>query len=897
MIRSAIAHYEIIEQLGEGGMGVVWKARDTHLDRLVAIKMLTAQTVDPGQLSRLVHEARAASALNHPGIVHIYDVGECDGLPYIAMEYVEGRTLEELIGRRGLRLPDALKHAAHIAHAVAAAHAAGIVHRDLKPANIMITPTGHAKVLDFGLARLIEPPAQPGSARTATGAGLGWSGRDTMVGTVPYLSPEQAEGRPLDARSDIFSFAIILYEMITGINPFRRESRAATVAAILYDEPKPLHDLVPSVPFELERLVARCLRKNSERRLQSMADLAIALRDLKEESDSGQLAAPAHTTAAHKRRPLLVWSAAALGIIAILCAAFAWWTTWRSRDRHPSPQSFEVVPITTYPGREMQPSLSPDGTQVAFAWNGPAQDKFHIYVKAIGPGPPLQLSRNAADDTSPAWSPDGASIAFLRDAGSGHFHVMLIPALGGPERKLSEIFVPDITWMPGPYLGWTSDSRSLVLPDHPQAEKPTALFFVSLQTGEKRQITHPPAGILGDTCASVSPDGQTLAFCRCSHLGGWSIDLYTVGLAPQREEVKQFTTEQFRPVGLTWNPRGGEVIFAGERENGTQSLWRMPLPHPKRGSPTDMQIGIAAWPTTSRRSTRLAFSRATGGGLSIWRLQTPVPGKAVAAPASLIASTRGDFAPRYSPDGKSIAFESTRGGNLEIWTCNGAGEECVQLTSLGSEYTGLPAWSPDGKQLAFYSRVHGRSQIFVIGADGNGLRQLTSSDANHFFPSWSTDGRWIYYSSSLGGTVQVWKMPAAGGPPVQVSHAGGFAARESPDGKSLYFTRTEGADTSLWKLPLDTGRPPPVAAADGGEETQVLPSVHLHNFEVVSDGLYFMSDASTLNFLSSSGRISTIASNLPKGYVGLSVSPDRKSILFTVDRPVTSELAMIENFE
>ena len=717
---------------------------------------------------------------------------------------------------------------------------------------------------------------------TAGTEGKGWSGQGILVGTVPYLSPEQAEGMPLDVRSDIFSFGIILYEMIAGINPFRRESRMATVSAILHDEPKPLHNVVPAVPFELERLITRCLRKSPERRLRSMADLAISLRELKEESDSGRLVLPSSPERPGKRKPILIWGLVVLGLIVLLAAGIF----WRMREQGPVQSKFDAVPITTYPGIEIQPSLSPDGAQVAFSWNGPTQQKLHIYVKAIGPGPPLQLTKDSKDDLAAAWSPDGGEIAFMRDEGSGHFSVMLIPALGGPERKLTDIFVPDIEWMPGPYLSWTPDSRSLVSPDRIAPDKPVALFVFPVQVGEKRQLTFPPAGTLGDSCAGLSPDGRTLAFCRCSHLGGWIEDLYTVALssnlAPQGEP--KHPENRGRLTGLAWNPQGNELILGANKEDGEDWLVRLPL---RSGStPIELQVGTGRWPTTARRSPRLAFSRESGGGEDIWRLQIPSRGKAPEPPAALISSTRSDFAPRYSPDGKRIAFESARGGNLEVWTCNSAGEECMQLTTIGGEYTGLPTWSPDGKELALYSRVNDRSQIFAIGADGTGLRQVTSGDANHFFPGWSKDGRWIYFSSNSGGSTQLWKIPREGGTPVQLTRGGGFASRESVDGKWLYYTKTEAADTSLWKVPLA-----------GGEETQVIPSVHLHSFDVVKDGIYFRADTTTLKFLNNAGQISTVTSHLPEGYVGLSVSPDEKSILFCGSKPETSELMLIDKFQ
>ena len=250
-----------------------------------------------------------------------------------------------------------------------------------------------------------------------------------------------------------------------------------------------------------------------------------------------------------------------------------------------------------------------------------------------------------------------------------------------------------------------------------------------------------------------------------------------------------------------------------------------------------------------------------------------------------LVSTREEFAPRYSPDGKRIAFESSRGGSLQIWTCSSTGEECFQLTSMNSEFTGLPTWSPDGGQIAFYSRVQNKSQIFVIGANGTGLRQITSGDSNNFFPGWSRDGRWIYFSSSRGGTTQLWKVLKEGGTPIQVTHNGGFASRESSDGQSVYFVKTEAPDSPLWKLSLSSG-----------EETQVLPSVHLYNFDPFDNGLYFIDSTSTLKLLNTAGQVTLLTQLSSYGYVGLSISPDRKSILLSRHKPMTSELIMVEDF-
>jgi tRNA A-37 threonylcarbamoyl transferase component Bud32/tetratricopeptide (TPR) repeat protein len=314
MIGRIISHYEVLEKLGEGGMGVVYKARDARLKRFVALKVLPPEKVtDPERKRRFVQEARAASALNHPNIVTVYDIDQAEGVDFIAMEYVEGKTLGELIGRKGLKLSEALKYAVQIADALAKAHAAGIVHRDLKPGNVMVTGDGRVKVLDFGLAKLTEtPPAGPEDStlteRQSTELGL-------IVGTAAYMSPEQAEGKKVDARSDIFSFGSVLYEMLTGRRAFRRDSPALTLAAILHLEPAPLPD---GTPQELERVVARCLRKDPARRFQHIGDVKVELEEVKGESDSGKLVGgqvPARTGKIRFLRPAL--AAAAVFVLAV----------------------------------------------------------------------------------------------------------------------------------------------------------------------------------------------------------------------------------------------------------------------------------------------------------------------------------------------------------------------------------------------------------------------------------------------------------------------------------------------------------------------------------------------------------------------------------------------------
>ncbi len=388
MIGRTLDHYRIESKLGEGGMGVVYKARDTHLGRLVAIKILSSERIShPARKERFIHEAKAASALNHPNIVTIYDIRSEDGLDFIVMECVEGHTLEELIGPKGLRLSDALRYAIQIADALAKAHAANILHRDLKPSNIMVSDEGRVKILDFGLAKLLEREESSPEAITLTVRHLTEEG--TAVGTAAYMSPEQAEGRKLDARSDIFSFGSVLYELITGQRPFAAPSRAALLSKILRDDPKPPREIAASVPLELEKLVLRCLRKDPARRYQTMADLKVALEDVEEESAS----APQPSAASPRQRR--VW-AAALPIL--LAAGFFAWRAWHV----PEPvEPLKALALTTFPGVESYPSFSPDGNHVAFTWNGPKQDNPDIYIQQVGSGAPLRLTTDSRNDYNP----------------------------------------------------------------------------------------------------------------------------------------------------------------------------------------------------------------------------------------------------------------------------------------------------------------------------------------------------------------------------------------------------------------------------------------------------------------------------------------------------------------
>jgi len=906
LIGKLVGHYRIVETLGEGGMGVVYKARDEHLDRFVAIKILPQEKIaDPERKRRFVQEAKSASALNHPNIITVYDIASCDSTDFIAMEYVPGKALNHLIPRRGLPLADALKYAVQIADALAAAHAAGIIHRDLKPANVMITGpeeqgrAGVVKVLDFGLAKLVEKTDNSDLGLTESirnEEGLSTE-QGTIIGTISYMSPEQAEGKKVDVRSDIFSFGALLYEMVTGRRAFQGESKVSTLSAILREEPKPVTQVVEGLPRELERIIARCLRKSPERRFQTAADLKVALEELKEESDSGTLAAAPLLTKPRR------WRLAAIAsFLALLCLGAA--IVWFGRSSPKPAEPLHAFPLTANPGFEREPTFSPDGNQVAFRWNGERQDNADIYVKLIGTGgPPLRLTTDPAADVDPAWSPDGRFIAFLRRLSPEKAAVLLIPALGGPERKITEIYTPDL---PGRHLTWAPDNSSLVISDTDNPQEPCALFLLSLDTEQRLRLTSPPAQVKADNSPAFSPDGQTLAFSRVIDTGESELYLLTVsGRSSPVGEPKRILMENRDAEYPAWTTDGHAIIFSsGSTEQG--SLWKIvvsgshssPL-KPEQLAPLGANASDAV---ISHRGNRLVFVNFSYRN-SIWRIsvsdrrkmKTPDAPNAEERAASFISSTRSQRSPQFSSNGNRIAFMSNRSGNWEIWVCDRNGQNAVQVTSFGGPLVTNPTWSPDGERLAFDSDVNGQWDIFVVSANGGKPQRMTSDPANDGNPSWSKDGRWIYFDSARSGQQQVWKMPANGGDAVQLTRDGGFGPHESPDGKFLYYAKALGY-TNLWRVPVE-----------GGTPTKVLESLSTHlNVAFVDSGIYFVPISTTLGssiqFLDlNTNRITSVANfekrlNLGEAS-GLTISPDGKWLLYTQTDEGGSELMLVDKFD
>ncbi len=889
-----LLHYKVIEKVGEGGMGVVYKAFDTRLKRPVAVKVLPPERVtDPERRLRFIQEARAASALNHPNIVHVYDIDQAGGTDFIAMEYVPGKPLDELIPRKGMRLGDTLKYAIQIADALAAAHAAGIVHRDLKPANVMITEKGLVKVLDFGLAKLIEPVESDEFRTTETLQPRTEEG--IILGTVSYMSPEQAEGKKVDARSDIFSFGSLLYEMVTGHRAFEADSRISTLSAILHQQPEPVGAITKGIPTELEKLIERCLRKDPELRIQHVGDVKLLLAELKEELDAGRVQV---ILAAEKRASPLRIAAVIVAVVVIIAAG--WY--WLGRQRPTEPEApLTTVPLTSYPGYENSPSFSPDGMHVAFQWCTEGEGKnCDIYIKQVGVEPPVPLTNAAADDFSPSWSPDGLSIAFCRKLEPTKVALIVIPQRGGRERQLVTSDISNMAQpLSGPYLAWTPDSKWLALAYLERKQRVYTLSLISVDTGEQLPLTTVPRDsgsmLSGDTCPAFSPDGRTLAFIRDIVTRK---DLYLLrlghGYRPlgEPERVETGNSVNRSPC---WTPDGREIVFSSGRSYiDSFGLWRMGLQDRK-----PVRLGFAQdnarSPSIARSGRRLVYM-IERIDWDIWRVDLQGQGRKSGSPFRFISSTRYDGGPAFSPDGRRIAFISLRSGNFEVWICDSDGSNQTQLTSFGGAFVWGLSWSPDGKSVGFWGNQEGNFDVYVVNAGGGTPRRMTTNRANEEFPFWSADGRWLYFNSNRTGRHEIWRMPSEGGEEIQITRTqgGASAGQISPDGRFLYYQRGwPVVSGSVWRMPVG-----------GGEETMVLDSVNQAgpSWQITRDGIYYLSmpndsGLQDLYFLeSATGRTTKILEDRRSGEGGIAVSPDGQTILYLQEEDVGSDLMLVENF-
>jgi eukaryotic-like serine/threonine-protein kinase len=886
MIGQTVSHYRVIEKLGGGGMGVVYKAEDTRLRRDVALKFLPdTHFDDPAARERFEREAQSASALNHPHICTVHDIGEHEGRPFIVMECLQGQTLKHRIGAGRFTTEEILDLGLQVADALDAAHGKGIVHRDVKPANIFVTARGQAKVLDFGLAMLADKGVSDLDGPTATRE-RHLTSPGTALGTIAYMSPEQALGKSLDRRTDLFSMGVVLYEMATGTLPFRGETSAAIFDAILHTAPTSPLRLNPELPNELERIITKCLEKDPDLRYQSARDLMADLKRLRRDTTSGQSAVqPAAAGPGGMRRwSSLLWVGAGALVLAV---AFGWWGLTGRAPRTPT-GPITITPFTTDGGGKFSPRLSPDGEKVAYAWAGPNDENWDIYVKAVGPGTrPLRVTEDPSPEWSPTWSPDGRQIAFVRMSADNTAAIYSIPSLGGQERKLVDVIGPSrVGAYFVPMLCWAPDGEWLAFAEKASENAPARIVRLTLATLEKRPLTTPPPEPLGDLEPQISPDGRLLAFVRGGSRSWGNQDVWVQPVSGG--EARRLTFGQYqRGSALSWTSDGAEIVFSDGGPFGGRTA-RVPL----AGGATQPVVGLGEYAVhTSVRGDRLVYVQGRASVMDLWRVSRSPASRSHETPEKVLVS---GVNAAYSPDGRKIAFESRRGGPNGIWLSNADGSHPIELANSKSD-SGTPRWSPDGRRLVFDSIEAGNWDLYVVAADGGTPRRLTREPSEDGTGTWSRDGRWIYFHSDRTGVSEIWKILADGGKAVQVTRGGGIYAVESEDGRQLYYSKSRGS--GIWRLALS-----------GGDASEVVPGpVDWQEWAVGRRGLYFATlryqvpyrrRELTIQYLDfSSGHMTPLLRKEGVfSHQALAVSPDEKWILFGEAPGWQSELMLMENF-
>jgi Tol biopolymer transport system component/DNA-binding winged helix-turn-helix (wHTH) protein len=577
------------------------------------------------------------------------------------------------------------------------------------------------------------------------------------------------------------------------------------------------------------------------------------------------------------------WVGVSVALLGLGATLGSW--AYLSSDRIDATE-LRTVPLTGFPGAEWWPALSPEGDGVAFVWNGGEPGRHDLYIQNLGASEPLRLTETPVHEFSPAWSPDGGEIAFLREKGftAVESEVLILPSLGGAERRVSTIASVD---SPGgarnPGLAWSPDGRFLAVEDRETPTDPKAIFLISLETGERRRVTFPPPTVRGDGQPAFSPDGKTLAFARLREV----LEVLVYSQPLNAEEPRLLSTNEGWVTDLDWTADGSAVVFvtASEAQAGT-SLWRVAA---SGGTPQRLPFGeLAHTISIARKGARMVYDRRSWYDSDLWRVDGPAV-KERGSPTRLIASSRLDWAQEYSPDGMKVAFASERSGSNNIWICESEGVGCYQLTDTLRAVN--PSWSPDRKGVVFSERTEGdKSHLSIAEIEGGFTRRLTFGDHNDVTPNWSHDGRWIYFSSDRAGESQIWKIPAEGGEPIQLTRAGGLRPRESADGRFVYYADRQGP-CYIRKVPVNGGAELPVMV---GRTTRSGLWTLWENQIVHAD--YGNPTVGVYAFDLDTGHLNQLFSSETDFYVGMTVSPDGRSVLLSIGEPDTSDIMLVEGF-
>ncbi len=764
---SRLGPYEIVARLGAGGMGEVYRARDARLGREVAVKVLPPEFAsDSDRRQRFEQEARAASALNHPGIVSVYDVGSSEGNFFIAMELVEGQTLRDLLGAgEPMPLRGMLDTAAQVAEGLAKAHAAGIVHRDLKPENVMVSADGFVKVLDFGLAKLAEAPTQGGSHLPTVSPG---TTPGIVLGTVGYMSPEQASGKPVDFRSDQFSLGSILYEMASGQRAFDRPTAAEALTAIIREEPPPLSRVNPAPPPPVRWIVERCLAKDPKDRYASTLDLA---RDLRSVRDHLSEIAGSGPSEAVKMSPPRRFGRIAAGVALLLAGALG--GAFAAR-RFSAPAVARVAPLLkplTFSGRDFSPAVSPDGKTIVFV--SEREGKGRIWLKQLSDGAEAALTEGP--DNFPRFSPDGSAILFIR-GGENQTAVYRQGLVGGEARKIVEN---------GAVADWSPDGRQIVFlrQGFTETASQTSAHLVSsdgsglrtIAAFSNRRVSFP----------RFSPDGRRVAFSELA-AGGAPSSIIVVPLDGKEPRFILTRNPAGRISAVAWLADGRSVVYgqalsASGAVTGTDAqivvqdldsgASEIVLQAPLSGQTVEiLGDGRLVIDTTSARENLREILLAKGPA---------------AAPRWLTRGQSNDRQPVYSPDGDWILFSSNRSGNLDLWEISRKSGAVRRITDDTAEDWD-PGFTSDGKIL-WSSNRSGPYEVWMANSDGGNARQVTHDGVDAENPTATPDGRWIAYASGDPAKLGIWKIHPDGTGAVRLAEGTLQVPEISPDGRWIAF--------------------------------------------------------------------------------------------------------------
>ena len=881
--------YRIEGVIGAGGMGEVYRAHDPRLDRYVAIKVLPdAFSRDADRLRRFEQEARAAAALNHPNILAVHDIGLADGAPYVVCELLEGHTLREVLAAGRLPVRTALGLAAQIADAMAAAHAKGIVHRDLKPENVFVTADGRVKVLDFGLAKLGGTPADVDKTETRVSAE---TMPGTVLGTAGYMSPEQARGLPVDFRSDQFSLGTVVYEMLAGTHPFNRASVAQTMAAVIEQDPRPLAAVNPRVPAVAASVVERCLAKQPAARFASTTDLAHDLRTLNDQQSSARHADSATNPS--------LFALIAAGLIVVVGGALLW--IYAPRRAATPDTAATVAPLLTSKlsqltiaeGVERFPAWSPDGARLVYS--GEAGGHRKLFLRTIASGEDRQITTGNADDLQPSWAPDGASIVFVRshqpdgklepgdvfgtyDGGD----VWSLDLQTGKQTRIVEnaygpAYSPDGRWL-AVDASWAGPRR---------------IWVVDKGGHNPRQVSSDESEAVFHLMPRWSPSGDALVFTNKEPT---TFDIRVVTVATGA--TSWVTRDAVLDIYPIWSPAGDAIYFSSQRGGGI-NLWRMPVDAAGRPNGTARQLTTGAGQdlevAASPDGRQLAFVTLKQNA-DLWQLPvSPSTGAVVGPPSQVVATSREDSRGEWSPDGRSIAFNSDRAENMNVWLHALDGSADRQLTrGAGGDYQ--PTWFPDGKSLAFFSSRGGTADIWAVDVQNSTITRLTEGSSLEINPSVSPDGRFIAYQSDQDGRMAPWIMKADGTAQRQLARITvlGHFLQWSADGTRVIARQTGAGPTglaTLVRLPVVDGPVEPYGEVAGGSHFSTSPD-HTRVIDVVGHSALWLSRPGA------AAPVKLFAFGEPDARIDYPQwSPDGRAVLFDRFQPQGGDVWLLGDFK